>query len=317
MVSTSASTASTSASASRSITATSTPVRAQAPAPAAQPQKWQPQQSVKPISSVPRHMQPTGLQTPITTPGHERKVSFAPQVQTKPLQGQMPPPPVPVAEDGGDDSFGFFSDDDAFLAAVDMGEGDLGQPIDFEEGAEGSTVSSGDEERAFEAVPARAPEAKQPADRYGPMGGRTGQGGRHAQQQSGAMDPPPNPPPQQKVYVANPSGVNSNPASRAGAAQPLSGGSSAPSRPSGNVVSSASSAGSTSRALAIANAQSERSTSNQNQKPAATPPAGDASGSAAASAAPPAKRASTPSVGGFHFPPGMPVRTSSSGLSPC
>ncbi|KAJ7796980.1 hypothetical protein B0H14DRAFT_2619425 [Mycena olivaceomarginata] len=129
-----------STSASRSIAATSTPVRAPNPAAAPQPQKWRPQQQpARPLSSVPRDIRPSGPQTPIKTPAGERKVSCASQVkaepQTKPLQGQgqMQPRPVPGpaadADDAGNDSFGFFLDDDAFLACVDVGEGDLGQPI--------------------------------------------------------------------------------------------------------------------------------------------------------------------------------------------
>ncbi|KAJ7359694.1 RAD52 DNA repair protein [Mycena albidolilacea] len=304
--------ASGSTSASRSITATSTPVRAPNSAAAPQPQKWQPhQQPAKPISSVPRHIQPSGLQTPITTPAGERKVSFAPQVkadpQTKPPQGQgqMQPPPVPGpaadADDAGDDSFGFFSDDDAFLACVDMGEGDLGQPIDFEEGA--STVSVGDEEKAVEAAPLPPqPEAKPAEDRYGPMGlGRTaqGQGTRPPQQQQqwGART---NAPPQQKAYVPNTSGATSAVASRTGAPKPVSTGETASSR------SNDKSAASVARALAIAN-HCRPSTSNPNQQAPSAPEGGASAGGASTSALPPQqKRPSTPSVGGFHFPPGMP-----------
>ncbi|KAJ7032047.1 hypothetical protein C8F04DRAFT_1040950, partial [Mycena alexandri] len=140
--------AASSASASRSsITATSTPVRAPmpAPVPAPQQQRWQPQQQqqqpAKPISSVPRHMQTTGLQTPITTPAPatvpERKVSFAPQTKPPQAQMQIMQTKPPHAEDEAE-SFGFFSDDDAFLACVDMGEGDLGRPIEYEESGESS-----------------------------------------------------------------------------------------------------------------------------------------------------------------------------------
>ncbi|KAJ6478777.1 RAD52 DNA repair protein [Mycena vitilis] len=280
--------AAASGSTSRSMT---TPVRAPAPAPAPQPQRWQqPQQPAKPISSVPRHMQPTGLHTPITTPAPERKVSFAQagQAQTKPPpQAQMPPPPVPAAaaDDAGDESFGYFSDDDAFLAAVDMGEGDLGQPIDFEEGA--SAVSSASDE---EKAPAAAPAPHKTDDRYGPMG----LGRAPAVQPQRVI-----PAPQQKAYASNASGANGNTAAR----KPVSGGSSA--------------SGSASRALAIANAQREAAAaSNQREATTSNPPSGAASASSAGNAAaasaqalPPAKRPPTPSLGGFHFPPGMPVRT--------
>ncbi|KAJ7855752.1 hypothetical protein B0H14DRAFT_3645297 [Mycena olivaceomarginata] len=204
----------------------------------------------------------------------ERKVSFASQVkaepQTKPPQGQeqMQPPPVPGpaadADDAGDDSFGFFSDDDAFLACVDMGEGDLGQPIDFEEGA--SSVSVGDEEKAVEAARSLPqPEAKPVEDRYGPMGlGRTGQEWEHRRP------------------------------------KPVFTGETAPSR------SNDKSAASVARALAIAN-HCRPSTSNPNQQAPSEPEGGASTGGASTSALPPQqKRPSTPSVCGFHFPPGMP-----------
>ncbi|KAJ6487717.1 RAD52 DNA repair protein [Mycena sanguinolenta] len=302
--------ASASSSASRLIGTSSTPVRAPALAPAPQPQKWQPQQPVKPISAVPSHM---GLQTPITTPAGERKVSFAPQVKAeaaKPPQGRMPPPPIPAAEEAGDDSFGFFSDDDAFLASVDLGEGDLGQPIDFEEGAAGSALSSGSEDKAQEAVllppPQPQPAGKQPDDRYGPMGlGRTGQGTRPPQQQQSR----PNPPPQQKVHNASSANSNVAPGSGSGAPKPISGGASVPSWTSERKpASSGSASGSAARALAIAN---HSRSSNQNQTPlsgsgASSSPAGDASVSGPTDVPPAQKRPSTPSVGGFHFPPGMP-----------
>ncbi|KAJ7163673.1 RAD52 DNA repair protein [Mycena filopes] len=277
-----------SASTSRaSITATSTPVRAPAPAAAPQ-QRWQPQaqaaqpqqQFAKPISSVPRHMQPkttSGLQTPITTPAPERKaVSFAPQAQP---QAQMQIPRAPAgAEDGGDESFGFFSDDDAFLACVDMGEGDLGRPIEYEEGAGSSVVSAADEGETSVSPPQQQEGVKQ-EDRYGPMGlGRTGAGTGTGQ---GAMNPPPNPPHQQRQVVPR---AQQKPASSA----------------------------STSRAAAILNA-TRGVTANQNQKPLSNPsalPSAPTSGGAAETSAPapapaPAKRPPTPSVGGFHFPPGM------------
>ena len=56
-----------------------------------------------------------------------------PRVQSN-IVAAPPPPPVaaPVEEplpDDPDESFHFYSDDDAFLAGVDLGEGDLGQPV--------------------------------------------------------------------------------------------------------------------------------------------------------------------------------------------
>ena len=42
--------------------------------------------------------------------------------------------------DEDEDVFRLSTQDDAFLATVDLGEGDLGRPIDFEEGMSGVSV---------------------------------------------------------------------------------------------------------------------------------------------------------------------------------
>ncbi|KAF5368812.1 hypothetical protein D9758_003019 [Tetrapyrgos nigripes] len=102
----------------------------------------------------------TGLNTPITTPAANpapaqaaRKVQFA----ASPLATKAPPPPPQQAqqsnhllqqsytvqkqvEDDNDSFYGLGSEDDAFLATVDLGEGDLGRPIDPEEGLGGVSV---------------------------------------------------------------------------------------------------------------------------------------------------------------------------------
>lgn len=117
------------------------------------------------ISSVPAHMRS------VTTPNAKPSASYStppppynpassvrahpqhqpqPQVQARPQpppQRPLPPPqqpakppqppqrvasPVDIPNDG-DESFSF-SDDDAFLAQVDLGEADMGRPIDYEEG---------------------------------------------------------------------------------------------------------------------------------------------------------------------------------------
>ena len=90
---------------------------------------------------VPACQQPsTGLKTPITTPIHtppqpqsNHRVSFSIPV---------PPPPAPKVSNhpaqkvnDDDDSFGFNSDDDAFLALADLGppignDADIGRPIE-------------------------------------------------------------------------------------------------------------------------------------------------------------------------------------------
>ncbi|KAJ6582975.1 RAD52 DNA repair protein [Mycena vulgaris] len=313
-------------SANRSVNATSTPIRA--PAPAAQPQRWQPQpqpqlpqpqvqQPAKSISSVPRHLQPSGLQTPITTPIHpqaERKVSFVPQVKAESSRLMQAPPqaqPKPLAppsaqvlqQDLGDDSFSFFSDDDAFLACVDMGEGDLGQPIDFEEGTGSSVVSTTMEEAKAPAFVPQVETNQQQQEEGARSGfGRTGQGTR----QPGTMNPPPNPQ-QQRGYPANAQGANGTATSRGAPPKPISGGSAAPSRP----TDASSSVASFSRPpTTAANARSGPSTvnanQNQNHKPPSTGQTASESGPTPAPPPPAAKRPPTPSVGGFHFPPGMP-----------
>ncbi|KAK6981071.1 hypothetical protein R3P38DRAFT_3334053 [Favolaschia claudopus] len=245
-----ATSAATSASmSSRPIVTTSTPVRMPPPAPPQPPKHQAQQQPVKPISS-----------TPITTPGGERTVSFA-------QPGQMLPPPLPAVDDAGDESFGF-SDDDALFACVDLGDGDLGRPIDFEEGtACSSTLSPGEEAPS---VPQPQPQVQsKPAGSHGPMGlGRTNQG----------VVPQQNALPRQGTVI------------------PRSGG---PSRSNGGGA-----AGSAARALAIAahirnTTPTSSSTSNQNQNSAAA--------SDSAAPGPPQKRPVTPSAGSFNFPQGMPA----------
>ncbi|KAF5389611.1 hypothetical protein D9757_004219 [Collybiopsis confluens] len=101
-----------------------------------------------------------GLNTPITPgaqpipppPGpagpNNRQVAFA----DSPLAHRAPvaaPDPAPLSEPldddgGGDDSFAYGSEDDAFFASVDLGEVDMGRPINFEEsvGSKDSKVST-------------------------------------------------------------------------------------------------------------------------------------------------------------------------------
>jgi hypothetical protein len=79
----------------------------------------------------------SGLNTPLTTPIHE---------PTRQLARAPPPPAIAPQERSipdAEESFNFNSDDDAFFAAVDLGEGDLGMPIDFEEGTGAITLSEG------------------------------------------------------------------------------------------------------------------------------------------------------------------------------
>ncbi|KAF9239837.1 hypothetical protein BU15DRAFT_46348 [Melanogaster broomeanus] len=95
---------------------------------------------------------PTGLNTRMKTQVRGPQIQSRAQYrQTEharepPIGRKLSVPDVPLADDSavdlpgisdGDESFNLNSEDDAFLAAVDLGEGDLGRPIDFEEGLGG------------------------------------------------------------------------------------------------------------------------------------------------------------------------------------
>jgi len=108
----------------------------------------------------------TGLNTPITTPAVNQALgqagrrvqctesplaTKAPPVPQQPQQNDHPlqqshtaqPEVLNSTEDIADDdsfSYAFGSDDDAFLATVDLGEGDLGRPIDVNEGLGGTNL---------------------------------------------------------------------------------------------------------------------------------------------------------------------------------
>ncbi|KAJ7058037.1 hypothetical protein C8F01DRAFT_1255927 [Mycena amicta] len=223
-------------------------------APPQQQQKWQPQPKQEPPKPPPQ--QPKPIVTSTTT---DRKVSFAAApAKTEPVPVTLKPAVKPAQDD--DDDYGF-SDDDAFLSTVDLGEGDLGRPIDFEEGLLGGTVL--EEQEQAEAERSMAAPVLKAEERYGPMGlGRTGTGSTTTisrpaapathQPQHGNMAPPPPP------------------------------------------------------------ANANRSTSGAPQQrpvsawPAPVLPNASSSGSRVANPAPPAPvRQRPPSMGGFHFPPGM------------
>lgn len=84
----------------------------------------------------------TGLNTPIQTPAHKGGM----QTPTRPQSVQQQSPQDESLQESlipeNDESFNY-SDDDAFLAAVDLGEVDMGRPIDFEEGAAGDVDAGG------------------------------------------------------------------------------------------------------------------------------------------------------------------------------
>lgn len=101
--------------------------------------------------AAPQRHQNAGAQPPPT----DRKVSFAPPPAActsvppdvaAPTAGPsrpsvaQPPEEVDIPDD---ESFHFNSEDDAFLAEVDLGEDGIGGPIDFDEGAGASDLSTG------------------------------------------------------------------------------------------------------------------------------------------------------------------------------
>lgn len=123
----------------------------------------------KPISSVPPHMRPqvSAPRTPQAHPQSSHSTSTPPPPynhapnrpaqntaqQNASIQRQPPQPqpqshpnskPVPqkvtFAEPTVDADESFASDDDAFLAVVDLGEGDMGKPIDYDEGIGGVSI---------------------------------------------------------------------------------------------------------------------------------------------------------------------------------
>ena len=97
---------------------------------------------------VPAYQQPsTGLKTSVTTPIHppvqpqsNHRVSFsipAPPPAPEVSNHAAHPVPAKKVDDDDDDSFGFNSDDDAFLALADLGppignDADIGRPIEVE-----------------------------------------------------------------------------------------------------------------------------------------------------------------------------------------
>ncbi|KAJ8693851.1 DNA repair protein rad52, variant 2 [Pleurotus ostreatus] len=88
----------------------------------------------------------TGINQPKMPPRPPSALSRGPNVEpvsVEPRVSHNIDPGLPEeAEIDPDESFGFLSDDDAFLAAVDLGEGDLGRPIDPDEGLGGPALSA-------------------------------------------------------------------------------------------------------------------------------------------------------------------------------
>jgi DNA repair and recombination protein RAD52 len=97
-------------------------------------------QATKPLSSLPSHMRPEVSMATSTPNGPTTCAVNLAQHQENPSRPQSnaqerrihnvhPQSPLPEPEPEPDESFMFNSEDDAFLAAVDMGEGELGRPI--------------------------------------------------------------------------------------------------------------------------------------------------------------------------------------------
>jgi len=99
------------------------------------------------------HGATNGLNTPIQTPVQQAvNLNRGQYRQTEPSLPQPEQRPVPPTEqtaaadeigipDADETSYSLDSDDDAFYATVDLGDGDLGRPINFEEGSGGVNVS--------------------------------------------------------------------------------------------------------------------------------------------------------------------------------
>ncbi|KAF7297191.1 hypothetical protein MIND_00952200 [Mycena indigotica] len=162
----------------------STPIHAPPPvAPALRPQQQQqpppPAPKREPLPKPIPQPKPLATSTPI-----DRKVSFAPQPPPPAIVKKEEPASIPAKTASFDeyDEYGF-SDDDAFLSTVDLGEGDLGRPIDFEEGLSGGTAL--EEREQMEAAAAAV------ADRHGPMG--IDKATSKPPIQRGNMGPPPPP----------------------------------------------------------------------------------------------------------------------------
>ena len=113
-------------------------------------QQQQQQQQPKPTSQMNQDPKPQTVAYFSTSSAAEKRVSFAPALQSSVVGLSVAPPPPPpqpeplVAQPNAkvfddEESFGLNSEDDAFYATVDLGgaEADLGHPIDHDEGLDG------------------------------------------------------------------------------------------------------------------------------------------------------------------------------------
>jgi DNA repair and recombination protein RAD52 len=295
--------------------------------------------ATKPLSSIPPHMRPGAtpntkpntyhstppppyipnpsrpnppaqLQTPIhAQPQPQRGQQISPQ-QHKPSQKVTFASPTRDA----DESFSY-SDDDAFLAQVDLGEGDVGRPIDYEDISTGAStiVNRGDLSVGSDAVKGCVDTGAR-----GSMGPPASVGGKNGQSNTNLQARQPHIQQRQDANSTS-SSHNSNPYARVHNQNSSSADSHINSAPNSNpsishpknLNSSSNTAGPTSQQTDLAplpvmrqqqprlvqpnlasNLSSGQNIQNQNQAPHPN-----------ANVAP--KKPVTPSMGGFHFPPGM------------
>ncbi|KDR80247.1 hypothetical protein GALMADRAFT_1187281 [Galerina marginata CBS 339.88] len=293
--------------------------------------------SYNPASDVKgkRPAHPSGLNTPITTPLHPpaqratfpkqeqqqqqlgRQVSFSePDVSATVANSSVPP--VKPKPDKESDDFGFNSDDDAFLALADLGppigagdtdigrpiDADAGRPIDHEEGLLKS-VEDDDTSQILERTnsftkPTPPPSKSEPSAKSrheliaAALRGEVGDGAVQGQAPSKALAS------SSSFSSAVPSDAMPQQARPSTSLTPVSS-SSTNSRPPPPPDQRGQNHHQTTT-TSFAQHQHQRymnQRQNQNQNPA---PQNQAT--AAAAAADNAKRGLTPSVGGFHFPPG-------------
>jgi DNA repair and recombination protein RAD52 len=305
---------------------------------------------VKPLSSLPPHMRPGASPNAKPNASHDsppppynqnlNRTDHAAQIQTPARQLQPAPQPqhksVPQRvsfaspKRDSDESFSY-SDDDAFLAQVDLGEGDTGRPIDYGEGvgevSAGATVGMSGSDLS---VGSNAPKDHMSIAARGSMGppssvirASNGNPQMQAQQRQEAYSTSTSNPSTSSAHIQNDSTSNaakshysnsSNPStshvhvhnlnlnpnsSAAGPASRMAG-----DTPSSTIVqqhrkvvqSNSSSNSSTSQSKA--SGASNRMMQNQNQAPHPNTNINATANTAV-------KRPVTPSMGGFHFPPGM------------
>lgn len=210
--------------------------------------------------------------TASSTPVNKRPSPPAPA----PAQVSAPLPENQNKEGDADESYHFYSDDDAFLALVDLGEGDLGQPV-LEEADLGRPIDGEDEENDSRTPIYLDGSGGEESSGDADSGAGAGAGKRHDVPEQGTLGGPSRleilsrvlPPNQSVPNIAphNNQPPRNNPQHRQQQHR----------QPNNNPPQ------------------------NENRLPAPGPPS--------------AKRLITPAMGGFHFPPTMVSSSSSSTMS--